>query len=94
MYERFSPLDTVGNRDDQHGVRLFVVGTGGASLDRRPWWTARHSETLISGHWGVLKMELAPIRYRWSFIAVDGEAADTGEGLCRGRETTGDDRPG
>ena len=85
FYERFSPLDTVGNRDDQHGVRLFIVGTGGASLDRRPWWTARHSETLISGHWGVLKMELATNRYRWSFITADGKAADTGEGLCRGR---------
>ena len=31
-YERFAPQDPLGNRDDEGGIREFVVGTGGKSL--------------------------------------------------------------
>ena len=33
-YERFAPQDATGRRDDERGIREFVVGTGGRSLRR------------------------------------------------------------
>ncbi len=33
VYSRFAPMDPAGNADPQHGIREFIVGTGGESLD-------------------------------------------------------------
>ena len=84
LYERLAPLDGSGS-PSANGTRSFTVGTGGAYLDKKPWWVRRHSEKLISGQWGILKLDLSAESYRWSFITVDGQIADSGEGRCRER---------
>lgn len=82
-YERFAPLNVTGGRDNAKGIRSFVVGTGGAYLDKKPWWQRRHSERLIPGQWGVLKIDLASAGYNWAFISVDGKILDSGSDQCR-----------
>jgi Calcineurin-like phosphoesterase len=82
-YERFAPMDAEGKRDDAHGVRLFVVGTGGGNLrsfavDPLPTTEAREDDS-----WGVLKLDLKPSSYDWEFLAVAGSSfSDSGTGSC------------
>jgi hypothetical protein len=33
VYSRFAPMDPAGNADSRHGIREFIIGTGGESLD-------------------------------------------------------------
>lgn len=83
LYERFALLNADGSVDESDGMRAFTVGTGGAMLDRKPLWARRHSERLITGRWGVLKLELGKEGYRWAFLDTKGQVADSGEGKCR-----------
>ena len=82
-YERLAPLNATGQPDDKTGIRSFTVGTGGATLDKQPWWTIKASEKLIAGTWGVLKLDLQPDAYRWTFLSTEGKALDQGSGTCR-----------
>jgi 3',5'-cyclic AMP phosphodiesterase CpdA len=79
MYERFAPQDAEGRFDATHGIREFVVGTGGVPLYDvqmlRP-----NSEVRLKAH-GVLKLTLSGDRYQWEFLAVSG-AGDSGQGSC------------
>ena len=82
IYERFAPLDSKGNPDAEYGIRQFVVGTGGAES-----YAIEHilpgSEVQSGDAHGVLKVELRPGRYRWTFIPVDaGGFRDAGESPC------------
>ncbi|MEO5817332.1 MAG: metallophosphoesterase [Gemmatimonadaceae bacterium] len=82
IYERFAPLDTNGQPDSLHGIRQFVVGTGGA--DR---YTFRDivagSEAHSGDAYGLLKLTLLPGRYQWEFIPVEhGGFRDRGEIPC------------
>lgn len=83
LYERFALLDADGNPDSVHGVRQFVVGTGGAhryTLTR----VLPGSEAHSSDSFGLLKLSLLPGRYRWEFIPVDANGfRDRGESSCR-----------
>ncbi|MEF8729531.1 MAG: metallophosphoesterase [Accumulibacter sp.] len=85
LYERFALLNADGSADESDGMRAFTVGTGGATLDRKPLWARRHSEKLVTGRWGVLKLELGNDSYRWSFLDTNGQVPDSGEGSCRAR---------
>jgi hypothetical protein len=81
-YERFSPQDSDGNRDPQHGIREFVVGTGGRSHYRfgrvQPNSEVRNSDTF-----GVLKLTLSSADYAWEFIPVAGKTfTDAGSAAC------------
>lgn len=79
-YERFAPLDRFGN-PTADGIRQFVVGTGGAQLyGVAP--PAAHSEVLIAGEAGVLRLELWDGWYAWQFLSVDGTALDSGQDRC------------
>jgi hypothetical protein len=81
-YERFSRLDPDGGWDWFHGIREFVVGTGGKSLYRNinttpttravQWWT-----------YGVLQLELGQRGYSWSFLPTNREFRDYGGEPCR-----------
>ena len=88
VYERLAPMRASGAGDSTRGIRSFVVGTGGAGLDRFPRLAgltghhAPHSEKRDSRHYGVMKMELYPGRYVWEFIGVNGRIYDRGEGSC------------
>jgi hypothetical protein len=81
-YERFAPMDGEGNADS-NGVRLFIVGTGGATL--RDFGEIKpNSEARYNDSHGVIKFTLYPGRYEWEFIpVVPGDFSDTGSGECR-----------
>lgn len=81
-YERFAPLNAEGERDEQTGIRSFVVGTGGAWLTPmflpRPTTEIRDNATN-----GVLKLVLNERGYAWEFLPVAGQTfSDRGQGNC------------
>ena len=85
-YERFAPLDPEGRLDLKHGIRTFVVGTGGASLARRIKSLHARSEAFNDVSWGVLKLNLYEGGYTWQFVPVDGQTfQDNGSASCVAR---------
>jgi 3',5'-cyclic AMP phosphodiesterase CpdA len=82
-YERFAPMDAEGKRDDAHGVRLFIVGTGGGNLRRFENAPLPTTEARQDNTWGVLKLDLKPAGYDWKFLPVAGSSfSDSGAGSC------------
>lgn len=80
-YERFAPQDPDGVADREHGIRQFVVGTGGAEL--RPFGAqAANSEFRVTGYFGVIRLVLHPAAYEWSFPTTSGAVLDAGLGKC------------
>ena len=81
-YERFAPQDEKGNRDERHGMREFVVGTGGARLTPLRFLKPNSEVSSNFAH-GVLKLTLKESGYEWEFLPlVVGELADRGAALC------------
>ncbi len=81
-YERFAPQTPEGKKDEQRGIREFVVGTGGAHLYR---FQKIHANSEVRDHstWGVLKFTLHAASYDWEFIPVAGGTfRDHGRALC------------
>jgi hypothetical protein len=81
-YERFAPQTADGTADSAHGIREFVVGTGGTSLrsvgSPEPNSEVREAKTL-----GVLKLTLQATSYAWEFLPIAGETfTDTGSAPC------------
>ncbi len=69
-FEQLGPVDADGIAR-HHGVRSFVVGTGGAGLystDYADTWPFREAYNLYQH--GVLKIELKLDSYSWSFLPV------------------------
>ena len=83
-YERFGLQDPNGGADPAHGIREFVVGTGGASQDGYPFGTPLpNSEVRNNDTHGLLKLTLYPTSYEWEFIPVPGKTfTDSGSGNC------------
>ena len=81
-YERFAPQNADGEADPLHGIREFVVGTGGAHL--RDFETVRaNSEVRNALTWGVLKLTLHATSYDWEFVPVaDSTFRDAGSAAC------------
>jgi hypothetical protein len=80
-YERFAPQDADSNYR-AHGVRQFVVGTGGAPLEGFVSM-AKNSRVRYAKGWGVLRMTLSPDKYSWRFLPVAGAPpADSGSAEC------------
>ncbi len=86
IYERFAPARPWGGRSEAHGMRQFIVGTGGAPLygwkpDGRP----AHSVVRQNEVHGVLRLDLRWDGYAWRFLPVAGARFDdTGTGTCHG----------
>jgi hypothetical protein len=81
-YERFAPQTPTGARDDRHGIREFVVGTGGYShyVIGTP---AANSVARNSDTYGVLKLTLHAHSYDWQFVPISGGIfSDAGTGDC------------
>jgi len=81
-YERFAPQDSNGNLDTVHGIREFVVGTGGASHyafgTMLPNTEIRNSDT-----YGVLKLTLHSGSYDWQFVPEASKTfTDSGSASC------------
>jgi 3',5'-cyclic AMP phosphodiesterase CpdA len=78
-YERFAPQDADGFPDAAHGIRQFVVGTGGAAP--YAFTSVRSTSEVRMSTLGVLKLTLRADDYDWSFIPVSGPG-DSGSGAC------------
>jgi hypothetical protein len=81
-YERFAPQTPGGQVDPAYGVREFIVGTGGKSLQ-----ADAPSELPTAEAWGVsygvLFLTLHPDSYDWRFTPIDkGGFADAGSYPC------------
>ena len=84
VYERFSPQRPDGVRDDTAGIREFVAGTGGITVNSFGT-ILPNSEIRDAGTYGVLKFTLSEDAYSWEFIPIAGRTfRDSGTGTCRG----------
>jgi hypothetical protein len=78
VYSRFAPMDPAGNSDPRHGIREFIVGTGGESLDTVIPSTP-NLQAWADQYYGVMKLVLAPDGYRWVYrSALESPSAPTG----------------
>ena len=81
-YERFAPMNAAGEPDPEHGVREFVVGTGGRYLYN---WGVIHATSQVRNNqtFGILKLTLHPEAYDWQFLPADGsDFTDSGSAKC------------
>ena len=78
-YERFAPQDADGFPDATHGIRQFVVGTGGARLYE--FGTVRPNSEVRIRALGVLKLTLSAGQYEWEFVPEQGPG-DFGTASC------------
>jgi hypothetical protein len=82
-YERFTPQDPEGKADPEHGIREFVVGSGGKNSHRLFAGTRANSEIRNSDTFGVLKLTLHAKSYDWEFVPQEGKTfTDSGSGNC------------
>ena len=83
IYERFQRARPWGKVDLEHGMRQFIVGTGGAPLYALRKDGPRHSQVSINRTHGVLRLTLSHDRYAWRFLPVGGRRfEDRGETVC------------
>ncbi len=81
-YERFDPQnpDAVA---DTNGIREFVVGTGGASLDSSSLPLAANEVVRSAAAYGYLRLTLHANSYDWQFVAQPGSSfSDSGSATC------------
>ena len=82
VYERFNLQNPSGAVDATNGIREFVIGTGGISLDAFGTILA-NSQVRQNTTYGVLKFTLSSGAYSWQFVPVAGKTfTDTGSGTC------------
>jgi acid phosphatase type 7 len=81
LYERFRPMTPQRLLDRAGGIRQFIVGTGGRSLDpfeRKVRLTARRQTSAF----GVLELRLHRQSYEWQFVSEGQAFRDTGRATC------------
>ena len=96
VYTRFAPMDPAGNADPQHGIREFIIGTGGEALDTlvddaTPGSTP-NVQAEADQYFGAMKLTLGQGWYKWDYQSkMENPAApagtpstysDTGTGQC------------
>ncbi len=90
LYARYRPLDPSGNYDPKKGIREFIVGTGGETLDPivttdttaadpsgNPNFNAENLEAGSGEFWGVMGLTLNPNGYAWDFESALKDPAQT-----------------
>jgi acid phosphatase type 7 len=89
LYARYRPLDPSGNYDPKHGIREFIVGTGGETLDTvvttgtasdpsgNNNFNAENLEASNGAYWGVMSLTLDQNGYKWDFESVLKDPAQT-----------------
>jgi hypothetical protein len=87
-YERFALQTPSGVADPAKGIREFVVGTGGYSLNSFKTNVANsQAKNAIAN--GVLKLMLHPTSYDWEFVPEAGKTfRDSGSDSCEPDGTT------
>ena len=82
IYERFALQNPSGVADPAHGIREFIVGTGGANHTSLGT-IAANSEVRNPTTFGVLRLILHSSSYRWTFVPINGQTfTDTGTTSC------------
>ena len=78
VYSRFAPMDPAGNADPRHGIREFIIGTGGESLDTVLPSTP-NLQAWADQYYGVMKFRLYPDGYSWDYeSAMESPSAPAG----------------
>jgi hypothetical protein len=88
-------MDPAGNADPRHGIREFIVGTGGEGLDTvNP--STPNLQAYADQYYGVMELVLEPGGYRWDYqSAMESPSAragtpasytDSGSARCNGSE--------
>lgn len=84
IYERFAPQTASGALDQAHGIREFIVGTGGSNhspIEK----IARNSLVRNEDTYGVLMLTLRSNSYHWEFVPEKGKKfRDVGSAMCHG----------
>jgi hypothetical protein len=93
VYSRFAPMDPAGNYDPKNGIREFIVGTGGESLDTVTPSTP-NLQAWSDQYYGDIKLTLKPDGYNWDFesallnpaapAGTPSTYSDSGSGKCNG----------
>lgn len=93
VYSRFAPMNPAGAADPTHGIREFIVGTGGESLDTVLPNTP-NLQAWADQYYGVMKLTLQPDGYKWDYqSAMESREApagtpatysDSGSAACNG----------
>jgi hypothetical protein len=82
-YRRYVPFDPLGQRDPERGVRQFVVGTGGSTVETEMRVVQNSTTRVIEGVFGLLVLRLFPDSYEWQFVPALGEpVTDYGQSPC------------
>jgi hypothetical protein len=89
LYARYRPLDPFGNYDPRKGIREFIVGTGGETLDTvaltgtasnpggQANFNATNLEAASGEFWGVMGLRLNQNGYTWDFESALKDPAQT-----------------
>lgn len=85
LYARYRPLDPNGNYDPNKGIREFIVGTGGETLDpvvttgtdAGAAFNAANLEAATGDYWGVMALTLNQHGYMWDFESALKDPAQT-----------------
>ena len=89
VYARYRPLDPSGNYDPKKGIREFIVGTGGETLDAvvttgsssdpggHANFNAENLEASTGQFWGVMGLTLQQTGYAWDFESALKDPAQT-----------------
>jgi Calcineurin-like phosphoesterase len=93
VYSRFAPMDPAGKADPRHGIREFIIGTGGEALDTVLPSTP-NLQAWSDQYYGVMKLTLKPGGYDWDYqsamvnpaapAGTPASYSDTGSGSCNG----------
>jgi hypothetical protein len=82
IYERFALQDPFRSPASD-GIREFVVGTGGASLDNSTLPLAPNEQVRSAAAYGYLRLTLKTDSYDWQFVAQPGKTLnDSGHTAC------------
>jgi hypothetical protein len=85
-YSRWKPMDASLRLDREHGIRQFIVGSGGRNLNDfgGPQTKPSTFATGWSGGFGFLRLRLRDDGYDWRFVAADGQPTfvDQGSASC------------
>jgi hypothetical protein len=87
-------MDPAGNANPKRGIREFIIGTGGESLDTlNP--AIPNVQASADQYYGVMKLTLKNNGYNWDYqSALESREApagtpptysDTGSGTCHGQ---------
>lgn len=91
-------MDPAGNADPRHGIREFIIGTGGEALDTlvddSAPGTTPNVQAEADQYYGTMKFTLGAGWYKWDYeSAMESPSAppgtpptysDTGTGKCNG----------